>query len=72
MKDKSVEGIKLELKEGLTKAAVFMQTTNGLPLEYFNDKLRKMDILQQLLFYMNFRNEHPDIFETNENHNKNL
>lgn len=64
MKDKSLNGIKEELKLGLPKAAIFFSQTYGIPLEIFNDWLKKLGGMdKQLLWYMNFRNQHPKLFQ---------
>jgi len=64
MPDKSLEGIKKEVQAGLTKMAVYMQTTMGFPFETFQelyqDKIK--DDAQATLLYMNFRNQHPNVF----------
>ena len=62
-KDKSVEGIKKELQEGLTKATVYFYQTHGMYLDAFNEQLEKMDIPEQLNWYMNFRNTNQKVYK---------
>lgn len=63
MKDKSTEGIKKEMMEGLVKIAVFMETSMGFPHEIFIDKIESMSFAQQLIFYLSYRNRKPKIFK---------
>jgi hypothetical protein len=65
--DKSKEGLDKELKEGLITAGVFMHQTMGFPIEVFIDKLESMENkAEQWLFYLNFRNRHPNAFRSNQ------
>jgi hypothetical protein len=65
MPDKSIEGVRKELNDGLVKIAVFFTQSLGIPFENFKDMLKdncKNDA-EAMLFYMNFRNLHPKIFD---------
>lgn len=63
MPDKSMEGMKKELQEGLTVAAVFFHQTHGIPLGVFNSWLEEMpNMAAQMAWYMNFRNKYPKLF----------
>ncbi len=61
--DKSIEGIKKEVTDGMTKMIVYFQTTHGLSYEITQEKLENMDGTEKLLAYMNFRNKYPKVFE---------
>lgn len=64
IKDKSKEGMDKELSEGLVKGAFFFYQTYGFPLDVFKDELKNFDNkAKQWSWYMNFRNEHPDVFK---------
>lgn len=63
MPDKTKEGILQEVDEGLLTAAVYEYTTNGIPLEMFNDRMKDWSRADQLFYYMRFRNEHPKLFK---------
>ena len=64
MPDKTVDGVIKELRQGLTIAAVYFQSSLGFPLEYFNMELEKLGTIEkQLLFYMVFRNRYPKLYE---------
>lgn len=60
--DKTVDGIRREVSKGLAVIAVYFQTTFGFPFEVFKDKIDSMDDAKKTLFYMNFRNKHPELF----------
>ena len=62
IKDKSKEGMDKELEEGLIKIAVYFNTTHGMPLDMFNDLQYGKNKAEQLMFYMNFRNSNPKLF----------
>jgi len=66
MPDKTLEGIKKEVEVGLATIAVYFETTLGVPLEIFQEMLEtKLKTgADSLLFYMNFRNKHPELFTT--------
>lgn len=53
-----------ELNIGLAHMAFYFFTAYGFPVEMFNDIINKdgMNKAKQLLFYMNFRNIHPEVF----------
>lgn len=63
MKDKSVGGMKKELHDGLIQIGVFMQNSMGFPHEMFIDKVESMSLIEQLVFYLSFRNKYPKIFK---------
>ena len=64
MKDKTIEGIKKEVQLGLAKIVFYFYQTHGMPPDVFKDILAEKisNAGESLLFYMNFRNEHPEIF----------
>ena len=65
MPDKSIEGIKKEVENGLAIGAVYFQETLGVPLEEFQNMLdtKTPTNPEKLLWYMNFRNLHPKLFQ---------
>ena len=69
IKDKSREGLRNELQEGLNKICVYFKMTLGIPVEIFNDWLQTKTPTQadQWLFYLNFRNKYPNVFKEYEN-----
>lgn len=62
MPDKSKEGIRKETSRGLGTIAAFFLRTYGLPFDYFKTETNKLNDARKVLFYMNFRNKHPDLF----------
>ncbi len=64
MPDKSKEGILEEARNGLATAAFWFQTTQGIPVEIFKEWLHEKcpTAADSLHFYMNFRNQHPELF----------
>jgi len=64
MPDKSKDGIRNEVSKGLGKIAFYFSQTYGMPIEIFKEIYEdKCDNgLKSLMFYMNFRNEHPEVF----------
>lgn len=66
--DKSKEGMEKELREGLITIGVYMFQTMGFPIECFKDQLELMNNkAEQWLFYLNFRNKHPNAFRQSLN-----
>ena len=63
MPNKSVEGIHNEVVGGLAKMAVFFETTYGLPHELFYDRCQKESLAMLTLAYLDFRNEHPELWQ---------
>ena len=64
MPDHSMEGIKKEVQSGLTTMAVYYSTTHGIPVEMFNERMSvHKTLLESLMLYLNFRNEHPKLFK---------
>jgi hypothetical protein len=63
--DKTKEGLDRELEEGLTIIAIFFHNTLGVPIEVFKEDFlpRLKNKAEQMLFYMNFRNMHPELFK---------
>lgn len=64
MPDKSKQGIKNEVSKGLAIIAFYFQTVLGIPLDTFEDMLEKRckNDADKLFFYINFRNDKPEIF----------
>lgn len=64
MQDKTVDGIRKEVESGLATIAVYFHTTFGLPLEYFSSQIEERCPTNpdKVIFYMNFRNLHPELF----------
>jgi len=64
MPDKTKEGIREEVEKGLGKIASYFFQTYGMPLEVFKEEYESKckNGAESLLFYMNFRNEHPELF----------
>lgn len=63
MPDRTLSGVKKEVARGSVIAAVYFQTSFGVPVEYFNDWWVGLGSLEsQLLWYMNFRNGHSKLF----------
>lgn len=64
MKDKTIEGIRNETKNGLLTMAFYMYQTRGFPIENFNNEIkrRNFNLDQQTLMYLHFRNENPKLF----------
>lgn len=63
--DKSKDGIKKEVSMGLGKIAFYFLNVLGIPPEVFEDwvKEKTPTDADKLYFYMNFRNEYPDLFK---------
>ena len=63
--DKSRDGLKKELHDGIITAGMYMYQTAGFPvdvfIETFNEKFNNKS--EQWLFYMNFRNKYPKAYE---------
>lgn len=57
--------MEVELSTGLTVAAVYFHQTLGVPVEIFNEWItgKLTNRAEQWLWYMNFRNRHPDLYE---------
>jgi hypothetical protein len=63
MPDKTKSGIIREVERGLVTAAVYFESTLGVPHEIFQDWIERMSLLEQIAWYMNFRNQHPKLFK---------
>lgn len=63
--DKSKEGIRQEVIRGLATIAFWFATTKGVDKETFLHWLEEKCPTQahELLFYMDFRNEHSELFK---------
>ena len=63
MVDGSKGGVIKELELGLPKAVFYFVNTLGLSQDEITDRINGMSILEQLSFYMKFRNKHPKVYE---------
>jgi hypothetical protein len=64
IKDKSKEGVHKEVEEGLAIIAVYFQESLGVNVEVFEEWIEKLPTNADIInFYMNFRNEHPKLFD---------
>jgi hypothetical protein len=64
IKDKTPQGLAEELIHGMTIASVYYYTNLGVPPEVFNEWITTIlkNRAEQWWWYMNFRNEHLDLY----------
>lgn len=64
MTDKSKEGFRKEVIDGIYTMAVYYYTTHGLPFDYFKELLDQKvpHDLGRFELYMKFRNQHPELY----------
>jgi len=51
------------IDEGMTRVAVFMYQTYGIPLDAFNDELSGRTRGEQMAFLSSFAKDYPSVFE---------
>ena len=63
--DKTEDGIKKEIKHGLTKIKFYFVTVHGVDPEGFDGVLdeTKMTMREWLIAYLHLRNKHPKAFK---------
>lgn len=56
--DKSKEGVIKEVSNGLLRIGFYMYTTLGFPFDVFLDKINDLSLMEQISFYLYFKNNY--------------
>lgn len=60
--EEQLRSVKAKLQADLTIAAVYFYDTHGIPLEVFNNWLEDMSLLDQAIWIVFFKREHPHLY----------
>ncbi len=63
MPDKTKDGIRKEVEFGLGIIIAYFYSTKGIPVETQKSQFAKMSNEHKIFAYMNFRNQHPELFK---------
>lgn len=63
MKDKTIDGIKNETRDGLITMGLYFYQTHGLPIEFFKELIDKLSFAEKVNLYMNFRNGNKKLYD---------